>query len=176
LKLKLNNEADLQAAAEIAGLQNGEGIVVLLAGYAYTQTTGSNEPFTAIISKSLLADSYKGNPSLLAAKVLVRLQRDDGDWESCSGHLTSPTHITVRLSMQAKERNVRTTLRPSVKGTIKAWIALDEPRFKRLRLPIASIPDWYVSHPEQLTYAIKQETQVPIKITKLTKSWLVSRK
>ena len=176
MKLKLNNEEDFAAAAEIAGLQNGEGIIALLAGYAYTQSSGSDEPFTATINKSLLADSYRSNPSLLAAKVLMRLQRDDGEWESCSGHLTSSTHISIRLSMQAKDRNVRTLFRASAKGTIKEWLELDEPRFKRLTMPIKAIPDWYKSHPEQLKYTIKQETGKTIKITKLTKSWLISRK
>lgn len=175
MKLTLNNEADVFAVGELAGLQNGGGIVLLLAAYAAAEGDGETE-FIATINRELLGDTYRGNPSLLAAKVLVRLQCRDGDWESCSGHLTSETHVSVRLSKMPKQRYVRSYARPSVKGTIKEWIDLKLHKSKRLKLPISTIPAWYMSHPEQLTYTIKQETQVAIKITKLTGSWLISRR
>lgn len=175
MKLKLNNEADIFACSEIAGLQNSQSIVTLLAEYANSQC-GEDEVFTASIDKELLADSYKSNPSLLAGKVLVRLQRGEGNWQSCSGHLTSDTHVTVRLSQQPKQKYVRVSARPSVKQTIKDWLSLNEPKHKKLKLPISILPAWYLSHPEQLTYTIRQETNTPIKIIKLTNSWIISRK
>lgn len=177
MKLKLNNEADVYAATEIAGLQKTiNSIVAILAGYATETCPEEDSSFSATIDKELLADSYRSNPSLLAAKVLVQLQRNGGEWESCSGHLISPTHIRVQMSKQPKLTHVRNTVRLSVKGTIKDWLRLNEPKYKKLKLPISVLPAWYVSHPEQLTYMIKQETGTPIKITKLTAHWLISRK
>lgn len=153
------------------------GIVNVVAGYILAQDPGNDLTCIVTISKNLIAGSYKGNPSLLATKVLARLKRDNSEWESCSGHLFSDTQIAIRLSKETKQRvRIEGNVRPSVKGTIKNWVSLCETKSSRLKIPIAIIPAWYVSHPEQLIYSIKQETGVALKIVKLTGSWLFSRK
>lgn len=127
------------------------------------------------IAKSLLSDSYRGNPCLLASKVLDKL--DPELWKDSAGYQTPKirTHVTIKLFRKEKlERRISVT--PSIKQLIKRWLYLNLPKFKRLRIPIEGIPKFYFAHPEQLVYNIKLETETPIKIIKAQKCWMIARK
>lgn len=177
MKLKLNNDADRFAWEQVAGLQNSRSLTTTIAEYIRTRAIfNDDESCEVTVAKALLPDSYKGNPSLMAVKLLQKL---DGEWMDSSGYQTpgKRTHVTLVMLRNAKPSHSRRAhASPSVKQVIKEWLELNEPRSSRLRIPIASVPPFYFSHPEQLKYQIKQETETPIKIIRLSKSWLIARK
>lgn len=171
MKIRINNEADLHAFAQVASLQNPRSVLAIIS--AASARCSTDEDFQAEVAKDLLAPSYHSNPSILAIKIQATTQFADS-----SGFQTPnrPTHVTILLHRQAKLIGARyTRATPSIKSTTKAWLKLDL-KHKRLHLPHEAIPPFFQTHPEQFVYQIKTETNMPIKILKLSKSWLISRK
>lgn len=169
MKLSLNNEADV-----FASLQNTRSITTGIAELLLEDADDTGD-VTVEVAKSLLPDSYKGNPSLFASKVLEKL---NGQWEDSSGYQTpnKRTHVTIKILRHAKPSHARrANPLPSVKQIIKQWLDLNLPDIRKLRIPIAAIPPSYLSHPEQLTYAIKRETETPIRIHRAKASWFIKR-
>lgn len=173
MKSKLLTPTDVTAFAEIAGLQNWRSIASLLSIYADTECP-TDEDFHVVIAKELLPDSYKNNPSLLSSVILSKSEFLDS-----SGHRTpdAPNTVTIQLLRERKPSYQRwTRITPTLKGLIKDWLNLNLPKEKKLRIPINAITAFYRSHPEQLKYQIKAETDTPISILQLSKVWLITRK
>lgn len=173
MQLKILNSADEYAASLVAGLQNSRGFAQIIA--EHSQRCDKEDDFTCIIAKQLLPASYRGNPSILAIKALAKVD----DFQDASGYQTPQDQATITIIFYRKCKEAqhrRTNPFPSVTAIIKEWLQLNLPKSKRLTVPLLSIPPHFSTHPEQLTYRIKIETQTPIKITKLSKSWLISRK
>lgn len=172
MNIKVNNDADRYALASVASLQNSRSLVAILAEYINAQ---GDEPTTVTIKRNQLPSSYKSNPSLFALRLLAKCPQ----FADSSGYSTpmSPEHVTVKLLRDRKPDNARYTQAiPSLKRVIKNWINLNEKKSKKLRIPIEGIPPFFFSHPEQLTYQLRKETQTPIKIIKLNKHWVFARK
>lgn len=172
--LKVNNEADKHALAQVASLQNPRSLQAIIAEYILAFAV-EGEDVTVHIHRDLLPDSYKRNPSLFGIHMLSKCE----GFEDSSGHATAQrsTHVTIKILRQRKPDNMRyAQSKPSIKRTIKNWLNLNDKRSKRLKIPIAGIPPFYFSHAEQLRYQIKQETQTPIKIIRLKKNWIIARK
>lgn len=181
MQLKINNAADEFAISQVAGLQNYKSIAALVAAYAdvYSNSNGNNdEEFEIIIAKELLPDSYKNNATALALKILSKI--NDSHWKDASGYATptqESTHVTIKILRDRKPDNARrTNAKPSIKAIIKEWLALNKPKSIRLTLKVRDVPPFYLSHSEQLTYQIKRETSKKIKILRLDKTWIISRK
>lgn len=172
MKIKILNANDASAIAEITGLQNYRSIAALVAAYA--DFCLPMEDFEAIIAKSLLPDSYKGNPCQLALTILSKtVFKDSAGYQTPNNEKA----VTIKLLRERKPPHKRwTRMAPSAKSVVKDWLALDLPASAKFKLPLVSIPAFILSHPEQLTYQVHIETDIRIKITKLTKSWLITRK
>lgn len=168
MKLKLNNDADVHAITQIASLQNCRSIASIIGNYA--QMCPDDEDFTVEINKELLTATYRANPSLFASRVNAIAA-----FATMSGHQhpTNPAIISIKLYRQEKTQTPRGT---SIKAVTKQWLNSTQTRQHRLSVPITAIPPFFQTHPEQFTYQIKCETQTKIKILKLKKSWLISRK
>jgi len=159
----------------LAGLQNPRSIPALLAAYIIEAIYPDSTEIAFTIAKDLLPDTYKGNPSLFAAKVLEKLA---GEWLDSSGFQTphKRTHVTIVLFRKAKPSHARRAHpAPSLKQTVKLWLDLNLHKARKLRIPLIGVPPFYASHPEQLTYAIKKETKTPIRIRRMKTSWMISR-
>lgn len=174
MRIKINNDTDLHALAQIAGLQNPRSTLGVIAAYACHQSNDEEENFEAEVHKDMLPPTYQANPSLLALQLRAKTNYVDS-----SGHQTPgrSTYVTIKLLCERKPAFARYTMaQPSIKRTIKNWLHLNLRKSKKLKIEIEGIPPFFFSHPEQLKYQIKRETQTPIKITQLKKNWLISRK
>lgn len=175
MKVKLNTDADTYAMSVVASLQNYRSIAALLAAYADVKCP-SDENFTAMVRKSLLPASYRSNPSALA---LAMLGLSTDDFEDSAGYQTpsKSSHVTVRLLRDGKPDHARrTNAKPSIKQTIKEWLELNLDSDEVLHFPIADIPRFLYTHPEQLTYQIKRESGTPIRIIRSATLWTITRK
>ncbi len=178
MKITLNNDTDLHDANQVAGLQNSRSVTATIAGYINVVTQGQSihKDCEVTVHKVLLSNSYRGNPSLFGTKVLAALK---GEWLDSSGWQTvgKRTHITIKLLRQAKPEHARRAFAsPSIKQLIKQWLELNLPNSRKLTIPIAGIPAFYTTHPEQLTYAIKREMGTPIRIKRAKTIWIFARK
>lgn len=165
----------MQAIATIASLQDYRSLMELIAEYAKLRCS-DDEDLEITIAKSLLPDSYKSNPSMMALKIRERSGLEE--FLDSAGNQCPESNLHVILTlMRAKKKNGRyTQAKASVKQVIKDWLDLNEPKWKKLFIPLADIPVFISTHPEQLTYAIKREKQVPIKITRKSTQWIITRK
>lgn len=167
---------DVFAAGQLAGLQNPRSIVAVIAEYIAEDTKPETPDVEITVAKNLLPDTYRGNPSLFANKVLSKLKSDQ--WQDCSGHQTpgKRSHVTIRLLRKPKPLHARrANIHPSIKQIVKDWLNLNLHKQRKLSVPIAAIPAFYMTHPEQLVYQIKRETNTPLKIKRLTNTWLIKR-
>lgn len=126
------------------------------------------------IKRDQLPQSYRANPSLFG--IHLRSKTEFADSSGCqTPH--KPDHITIWLHAVRKAQNERyTQAQPSLKRVVKAWLNLNAPKTNKLHIKIEGIPPFFFSHPEQLIYQIKRETQTPIKIIKLKTKWIIARK
>lgn len=175
MKLKLNNDTDVHAAATVAGLQHWKSIAHILG--EYSTLCPLDEDFEIIINKELLrapSPSYLTNPSTLALHVLSKCGIT---FEDCAGYQTptSTKTITIILHRNPKQHR-RTNPKQSIKKLIKEFLDLNHDINMVLEIPIKLIPKFLYAHPEQLTYTIKRETEIPIKITRTEEHWTISRK
>lgn len=172
MKLRLNNDADVFAITQIASLQNPRSLVAIIGAYLTSSDIAINE---IEVAKDLLPTTYRANPSLFASRVQAAVSTQ---FQSASGHQSSakPTHITVKLHKSEKPLTYHPST--SIKSVTKQWLAspASPSQMPRLRIPLEGIPPFFQSHSEQFTYQIKQETNTRIKILKLKKSWIISRK
>lgn len=175
MKLRLNNDDDVQAAAVVAGLQHWKSIAHILGEYSVMCPL--DEDFEITIDRELLrapSPSYLSNPSTLA---FILLAKCGITFEDCAGYQTptDPKTITIVVHRNPKPSR-RTNPKQSVKALVKEFLDLNHDINYILELPIQLIPAFTLTHPEQLAYAIKRETGTPIKITRTPTIWEISRK
>lgn len=178
MQIKILTQHDLDALAEIAGLQNYRSVIALLVEYIefHAHANGSDNVIITI-SKSLIPNTYGSNPSMMGLGLLNRLRPNFVDSSGTQDHLSGGENVTVKLLTERKPFNGRWThAKPTAKQLIKSWLDLNLPIHAKLKIPIDGIASTYQIYPAQLAYQIHQETKQRIKFTRLTKSWLITRK
>lgn len=175
MKLRLSNDTDVQAAATVAGLQHWKSIAHILGEYSLLCPL--DEDFEATISKELLrapSPSYISNPATLALHVFAKVGIT---FEDCAGYQTPTNTHTITIVMHRSPKpSRRTNPKTTVKSLIKEFLNLNHDTNMVIEIPIQLIPAFILTHPEQLTYAIKRETGTPISIQRTTTNWTISRK
>lgn len=173
MKLTIANSKDIEAIATVCNIYSYKNINHLVRTYANSQVP-KEEDLEVTVSKDLLPATYRYNPSLLAQKIQVNIS---DQFQSCSGSTSANGgNISIILRRESKKPFQRYHPNPSVKQMIKEWIDLNLPDDQSLELPLSIIPQFYSTHPEQLVYQIKQETQTPIKIKRFKTVWKITRK
>lgn len=173
MQIKINNDADEFAILQLSGLNSARSLTSLLSTFA--KQVPSDEDLEVIISKSKLHDCYKSNPSILGINICNRLP----DFLDSSGYQTpqAPNHITIVLHRERKATHQRRSHpKPSFLRVIKEWLDLNLSKDKILSIPTEQIPGFLFTHPEQVTYKIKRETNTPIHILRLKTIWKISRR
>lgn len=175
MQVKILTTKDAAAIAEIAGLQDYRSVARLVASYIEYQPPNSD--VTVTISKEMLPDTYKRNPSLLGIYLLSKLSPFFQDSAGAQDHSSEGKNIVIQLFQERKPFNGRWThAKASAKQLIKEWLELELPPNSKLKIPIDAIAKTYHFYPAQLLHQIYKETNIRIKFTILTKSWLITRK
>lgn len=170
MKVKLATVADEEAFKAITGLSNPRSTVALIGAMA--AKTDPFEDFECIVKSSLLKDSYRSNPSLLAIKI-----REKTTFVDCAGYQTphSDGYITIIL-FREKKNSSRYNPSPGCAQQIKAWLDQAPDPKDLLKVPTSEVPGFYLTHPEQLAYKIHRETGTRIKITRFVRHWNIQLK
>lgn len=173
MKIRLNSDADEFALMQLANLSHVRSTIQLLSAYANAHAP-EDEDFECIIAKERLAACYTYNPTLLAAKIKANtsfLDYSGFQTPDAPGHITILLLRSYKLATQRKGRS-----KPNVKSLIRDWLNLNLPSDQRLDIPHIAISPFFLTHPEQVTYQIKRELSVPIKIKRLKTKWVISRR
>lgn len=168
MNTRLINHTDLLALQKIALLQDVP--VVRLLAHVAEQVCPAKQDFTCKVAKQFLPPSYQFNPSLFAQKIksLAPSFEDAGGGKDPDA---PQANILITLYREYRDRSTsyQTRSKNSLKQKVKEAIA----QGYILTVPHSEIPPFTLTHPEQLTYAIKKETGNRIKITKLKSSWKI---
>lgn len=172
--IKIKSEADIKALTDILRPDNTEGQMrsglslpnLLSLAAEHSCPEGDNE-FICIVAKELLSPSYRSNPSNMGLNILNKTP----GFVAYAGNYTQ-TDVIISLFRKDKTNHYHLK-KPSAKQMVRNWLA-ENPLLPFLQIELEDISMAFRARPEQLTYQVKCETGIKIKIKRFKTYWKIT--